>query len=70
MDLEPIDSDAIDGVSYDAASRTLTVKFESGGVYEYFDVDPSLFEELQHAQPHPWSVVGEEVKSHRFRRLA
>ncbi|MHA6668333.1 KTSC domain-containing protein [Homoserinimonas sp. A447] len=70
MHLDPIDSDALDGVSYDAASRTLTVKFESGGVYEYFDVEQSLFDELQRSQPHPWSVVGDTVKAHRFRRLA
>jgi hypothetical protein len=70
MELDPIDSDALDGVSYDAASRTLTVQFESGGVYEYFDVDPLLVEELQRSQPHPWSVVGQEVKAHRFRRIS
>lgn len=70
MHLDPIDSGALDGASYDAASGTLTVRFESGGVYEYFDVEQSLFDELQKSQPHPWSVVGEEVKAHRFRRLS
>ena len=48
----------------------LLVQFESGSIYEYFDVEPELFEELEAAQPHPWHVVGERVKEHRFRRLA
>lgn len=68
MHLDPIDSNALDGVFYDPARRTLTVKFESGGVYEYFDVEQSLFDEPQRSQPHPWSVVGDRVKAHRFRR--
>lgn len=68
--LEPIDSEALDGISYDAERHTLTIAFESGGVYEYYDVDPAVFETLHAAQPHPWTVVGEEVKRHRFHRIA
>ncbi|WP_350349438.1 KTSC domain-containing protein [Agromyces sp. G08B096] len=65
----PIRSDALDGASYDPERRVLTVQFESGSVYEYFDVEPELALELEAAQPHPWRVVGERVKQHRFRRL-
>ncbi|PJJ55201.1 KTSC domain-containing protein [Compostimonas suwonensis] len=69
MALDPIDSDALDGASYDPRTRTLTVSFESGGVYEYYEVDPELVELLERSQPHPWSVVGEDVRAHRFRRI-
>ena len=65
-----IRSDALDGVTYDADRRVLTVQFESGSIYEYFDVEPELFDELEAAQPHPWHAVGERVKEHRYRRLA
>jgi hypothetical protein len=46
------------------------VQFESGSIYEYFDVDRELYDELEAAQPHPWRVVGARVKEHRYRRLA
>jgi hypothetical protein len=64
-----IDSDALDGASYDPGRRVLTVLFESGSVYEYYDVEPELFDELEAAQPHPWHVVGARVKEHPYRRL-
>jgi hypothetical protein len=70
MGIRRIQSDALDGVAYDRGRRVLLVQFESGSIYEYFDVEPELFEELEAAQPHPWHVVGERVKEHRFRRLA
>jgi hypothetical protein len=69
MRLTPIDSDALDGAAYDARRRTLTVRFTDGGTYEYYDVDPELFERMLRAQPHPWAAVSAEVKRHRYRRL-
>ncbi|GAA4163386.1 hypothetical protein GCM10022286_23780 [Gryllotalpicola daejeonensis] len=69
VELRPIQSDAITAAGYDGTRRTLAVRYESGAVYEYFDVDPELYDELLGAQPHPWSRVGERVKSHRFRQL-
>jgi hypothetical protein len=70
MRVPRIRSDALLGASYDLERRILTVQFESGSVYEYFDVEPELYDELEAAQPHPWHVVGERVKEHRYRRLA
>jgi hypothetical protein len=69
MRVPRIDSDALNGASYDPERRVLTVEFESGSLYEYYDVDPGLFDELEASQPHPWRVVGERVKAHRYRRL-
>lgn len=69
MSLKPIHSDALDGASYDRRRRILTVRFESGGTYEYYDVEPALYQELENAQPHPLTVVGERVKAHRFHRV-
>jgi hypothetical protein len=48
----------------------LAVEYESGAVYEYYDVPRSLYEGLLAAQPHPWSVYGEQVKAHRFRQVS
>lgn len=69
MGLKPIRSDALVGVDYDARRRVLTLKYVSGGTYEYYGVEPVLFEELIRSQPHPWSRVGDRIKAHPYRRL-
>lgn len=70
MRVPRIRSDALLGASYDLERRILTVQFETGSVYEYYDVEPELYDELEAAQPHPWRVVGERVKEHRYRRIS
>jgi hypothetical protein len=68
IELRPVVSDAIVAVGYDRRHHVLAVQYASGAVYEYFDVEPELHEELLRSQPHPWSRVGERVKAHRFRQ--
>jgi hypothetical protein len=70
QELEPIVSDAIEAAGYRQHDRVLTIRYRSGAVYEYYDVEPGLFARLKRAQPHPWSTVGLEVKSHRFAQIA
>ncbi|WP_354670850.1 KTSC domain-containing protein [Actinomadura sp. DC4] len=54
---------------YDPASRTLSVQFEGGAIYEYYDVPPSIYEEMLSAQPHPWTAVNRKLReSHEYRR--
>ena len=43
------DSDAIDGFHYDETAHTLRVRFTSGGVYDYFDTPPRLYQRLMRA---------------------
>jgi hypothetical protein len=70
MKLAPIQSSALVAIGYDAEHSVLAVEYESGAVYEYYDVPRSLYEGLLAAQPHPWSVYGEQVKAHRFRQVS
>ena len=56
--LIPIQSDNVQSAGYDAATQTMTVLFNSGGLYEYYGVPASLWEDFIAAQPHPWSQVG------------
>jgi hypothetical protein len=60
----------VEGSRPDAQRSVLAVEYESGAVYEYYDVPRSLYEGLLAAQPHPWSVYGEQVKAHRFRQVS
>ena len=57
-ELISIQSDNVRAAGYDDATRTMSVLFDSGGLYEYYDVPSSLWVDFVAAQPHPWSAVG------------
>ena len=64
----PVISTNVAAYMYDPVTQTLTVKFLSGGLYEYYDVHPGLAAEFE--TPYPWRRVGKAVMSHRQHRLA
>jgi len=68
MGLQPIRSNALAGIDYDGGRRVLTVRYVWGGTYEFYGIEPGLFEELVRSQPHPWSRVGDRVRAHPSRR--
>ncbi len=55
------DSSAIDGFGYDAARRTLEIRFKRGQTYTYFNVPKTVFEQMQ-AAPSKGHFVTEHVK--------
>jgi hypothetical protein len=50
MELTTVESSMIHAVGYDAATRTLEVIFNSGGIYFYDDVPPEVYEGLMAAE--------------------
>lgn len=64
----PVLSTNVAAYMYDPVTRTLTVNFLSGGLYEYYDVHSALAAQFE--TPYPWRRVGKAVMSHRYRRLA
>jgi hypothetical protein len=46
MTRTPVTSTDLCSVGYDPVTRTLEIEFASGGVYQYSDVPPEVFEEL------------------------
>ncbi|MBM3118253.1 MAG: KTSC domain-containing protein [Chloroflexi bacterium] len=52
MKRESVSSSNISSIGYDSESRTLEIEFHSGGVYQYFDVPQSIYDELMHASSH------------------
>lgn len=56
--LIPIDSDNVFMAGYSQTTGVMTVLFRSGGMYEYYDVPPELWQAFVNAQPDPWSLVG------------
>lgn len=57
-ELISIQSDNVRLAGYDANSQTMTVEFDDGGRYEYYEVPVGLWNAFIEAQPHPWSAVG------------
>ncbi len=68
MIMHPVVSTNVLDVGYDPLASTLRVRFRSGGTYDYYDVNPGLFEQM--LQPHPWHRVGQLVKAHTYAKIA
>jgi KTSC domain len=49
MHRKSVASSAISSVGYDERSSVLEVEFESGAVYDYFDVPPKVYNDLLNA---------------------
>jgi hypothetical protein len=56
-----ISSSAISSVGYDERSSVLEVEFESGAVYDYFDVPQKVYRDLLKA-PSKGSFVSRRVR--------
>lgn len=52
MHRQPVRSSNLAMVGYDAESNTLEIEFLNGGIYQYFDVLPSIHEGLMNAPSH------------------
>ena len=53
-----IQSGNVRAAGYDAAVLVMTVQFNNGYTYEYYGVQPELWNSFIAAQPNPWSQVG------------
>lgn len=53
-----VQSDNVQAAGYDSNSMTMTVQFNNGYTYEYYDIPAELWDSFIAAQPHPWSQVG------------
>ncbi|MFT4263928.1 MAG: KTSC domain-containing protein [Nocardioides sp.] len=70
MELHPTRrSKALEYAGYDPATGTLRVRFRRGGVYDYLDVPPEVFEALM-TSAHPWTEWREHITStYAYRRV-
>lgn len=49
MNRDPVASSTVASIGYDPASETLEVEFNSGGVYQYYNVPQVLADQLMQA---------------------
>jgi hypothetical protein len=69
MNRTPVESSNIADVGYDSSSQTLEVGFLNGTVYQYFDVPPTVHQELMSADSHG-KYFSANIKNHyRFVKL-
>ena len=50
IDLTPVKSSQIESIGYDVASKTLAIKFNSGGLYHYSGVSAADFKSFKNAK--------------------
>jgi hypothetical protein len=65
--MQPVNSTTVRAVGYDPFSRVMRVEFRSGGIYDYYEINPALFEQM--LLPYPWRRIGGIVKGYRYRRV-
>lgn len=52
MEREQVESSNLASIGYDAKNEILEVEFNHGGVYHYFDVPESIYDDLMNASSH------------------
>lgn len=52
MHRTPVVSSDLYSVGYDPSSQTLEIEFNSGGVYQYYNVPQTIYEQLMMASSH------------------
>ena len=65
--MRPVTSTNVLEAGYEPATQIMRIHFRSGRTYDYFNVDPDLFQQI--LLPHPWRRVGQQVKAHPYRRV-
>lgn len=63
MERQPVTSSSLAEVGYDAEFETLEVKFKHGGIYQYFNVPPFMYERLMNADS-LGRFLNREIKGH------
>lgn len=52
MRRQPVSSSDLRSVGYDKLTNILEIKFNSGGVYQYYDVPSAVYQGLMNASSH------------------
>ncbi len=69
MERQKVESSMLREVGYDPETRTLEVEFTSGGVYEYYDVPPEVYDGLLRAESYGQYFQANIRDTYPYRRL-
>ncbi|MCL5743772.1 MAG: KTSC domain-containing protein [Acidobacteria bacterium] len=68
--MQPIESESIESLGYDAASKTLHVQFRNGGKYKHLNVSRKDYDALMAADSKGSHFSHHIRGSHKFERVA
>jgi hypothetical protein len=69
VDRQPVESEMLASVGYEADSLTLELEYTNGRVYQYFDVPPQLHDELVRS-PSVGAFVNAQIRGvYRYARI-
>ena len=68
--MQPVDSEAIESIGYDAPGKVLHVKFKSGATYHHFDVSQEKYEAFLKADSKGKHFHAHIRNAHQFKRAA
>ncbi len=69
IEMTPCKSSQVKAFGYDAASKTLQLAFNSGGIYQYHDVPAATFEAMKGCES-VGKFLGAEIKNKfKFTRI-
>ena len=69
MDRIPVDSSNIESIGYDIETMTLEVEFTNGNIYQYFDIPPTVHENLMRSDSKGKFLHSQIKGSYRYARL-
>ncbi|MDP2320073.1 MAG: KTSC domain-containing protein [Acidobacteriota bacterium] len=69
MRRDPVTSTNIAEIGYDEPSRTLEVLYLNGGLYQYFDVAPQVYEELKRSSSKGQYLNAQIKGRYRYARI-
>ncbi len=69
MNRTPVSSTDIAEIGYEEDTMTLEVAFHSGGVYQYFDVPDSVYQEFMRASSKGKFLYANIKNSYRYIKL-
>jgi hypothetical protein len=69
MQRQSVQSSNLRSVGYDAQSNTLEIEFNTGGVYQYFDVPANVYQGLISASSHGTYFHNYIKSSYRYTRI-
>jgi len=69
MNRTPVSSSNLSSVGYDEEDRVLEIEFNSGGVYQYYDVPPRIHRDLMNASSHGSYFHREIKENYRYDQI-
>lgn len=68
-EMRSVDSSNVAAVGYDEEARVMRVRFHSGGVYNYYDVEPEVYHTVLYSDS-PGGSLHQNVKGrYDYRRI-